>query len=372
MKSSVTAPFDALPAGRLSKVIQVHPSLQCNLTCKHCYSLSAPSFKGGLEITSLKNMLSEMADAGYNAVSLSGGEPFLYRQLEELLIHTRSLGLFNSVTTNAMLLGSERAKNILKQTDLVAVSIDGKEKQHDDIRNFPGAFKKMQEGLQTIKDHVPYFGFIHTVFPGNWAIMNWLVNFAINQDAKLLHFHPLEMAGRAATALNSVNFDTESLHKIYIAFNVLKDLYDDKLFMQLDLLHRDHIIENPNFVYHQASKPELTVANFSNIFKELTIDEEGDIIPIAHGCSKHFTIGNVNDDIPFTRMIENFMEEKMGDMLDLYQATYDSIVEDEESELVNWSEVLLRFSHQMFDLQSMSLYMKMKKQDTNQYNTLVR
>jgi MoaA/NifB/PqqE/SkfB family radical SAM enzyme len=351
--------FDSNPEhpaqSRASRVIQIHPSLQCNLTCRHCYSNSAPSFKEGLDVGKLQSVTEQLAEAGYNVISLSGGEPFLYRPLEDLLTHTHRLGFFNSITTNAMLLGSERAKKVLKQADLIAISIDGKPEQHDYIRNFAGAFQKMQCGVNIVKDHVSSFGFIHTVLPESISIMPWLTHFALRNEAKLMHFHPLELAGRAADTMKSVAFDTEGLHKIYILFHYLKELYRDEIFMQLDLLHRDHIIDNPGFVFHQSSVPDFTAANFSNIFKELIIDEEGDMIPIAHGCSKYFKIGNIYDDTPCSEMISNFMEERMDDIVDLYKTTYDAIVEDEMHELFNWSELVIRYSREMFDKQSLRM-----------------
>ena len=345
---------------RASRVIQIHPSLQCNLSCKHCYSNSAPTFKDGLDVTKLKRITDELSVFGYNVVSLSGGEPFLYKPLEELLTHTHGLGYFNSITTNAMLLGSDRAKKVLNQTDLIAISIDGKEEAHDALRNFPGAFQKMREGVNIVKDHVESFGFIHTVMPESLAVLPWLTHFAIKHGAKLMHFHPLEIAGRAVDTMKSVSFDSITLHKIYILFNYLKELYHEEIFMQLDILHRDHIIDNPNFIFHQSTTPEFTAKNFSEIFKELIIDEEGDIIPIAHGCSKHFLIGNINDDISCADMIERFLEEKMDDIIDLYKTTYDAIVQDESYELFNWSELVIRYSHELFDTRSMSLSMKKK------------
>ena len=343
---------------RASRVIQIHPSLQCNLACKHCYSNSATTFREGLEVGKLQKVTEELAAVGYNVISLSGGEPFLYRPLEELLTHTHALGYFNSITTNAMLLGSERAKKVLKQADLIAISIDGKPEQHDQLRDFPGAFQKMRGGINIVKDHVESFGFIHTVFPDSLQIMPWLTHFAIKNEAKLMHFHPLEIAGRAVNTMKSVTFDSTSLHKIYILFHYLKELYHEEIFMQLDLLHRDHIIDNPNFVFHQSTTPEFTAKNFPEIFKELIINEEGDLIPIAHGCSKHFKIGNIYDNVPCTEMIERFMEERMQDITELYKTTYDAIVEDELHELFNWSELVIRFSHEMFDVQSMALSMK--------------
>jgi len=101
---------------------------------------------------------------------MSGGEPFLYRHLYDLLSHTAALGYFNSVTSNAMLLQSLSAKKTMQHINLIAVSIDGQEEQHDDIRGLKGAFKKMLEGVAVIKDHIEKFGFIHTVMPDSWKL----------------------------------------------------------------------------------------------------------------------------------------------------------------------------------------------------------
>jgi Fe-coproporphyrin III synthase len=349
MKQAFHAPSETLQYSRVSKVIQVHPSLQCNLACKHCYSGSAPGYRSALEVRSLLNIMEELAEVGYNVISLSGGEPFLYRSLEELLTNTRRLGYFNSVTTNAMLLSTDRAKRILKQANLIAVSIDGKSEQHDYIRNFEGAFDKMKSGVEIVKDNVPNFGFIHTAFADSWKLLPWLVDFAITNDAGLLHLHPLELAGRASESFNTTGFDSESLHKLYIVFHYLKNLYAPDLFMQLDLLHRDNIIENPNFIFHQTNRPDFTVADFSNIFKELIINEKGDIIPISHGCSDYFKIGNIYQNISCGEMIENFMEHKMNDLIHLYDETYQSILADEENELFNWSEIVIQKSHELFN-----------------------
>src|SRR5829696_3313219 len=95
---------ETLSKGRVSKIIQVHASLQCNLFCKHCYSSSAPQFKNGLAVESILRILEEGREVGYNVVSMSGGEPFLYRPLEDLVKASASMGYFNSVTTNGMLL----------------------------------------------------------------------------------------------------------------------------------------------------------------------------------------------------------------------------------------------------------------------------
>lgn len=336
---------ETLPSGRVSKIIQIHPSLNCNLFCKHCYSSSAPGIKEGLDVDVLIKLTSEAKDLGYNVISMSGGEPFMYRYLYDLLSHTASAGYFNSVTSNAMLLQSASAKKILQHVNLIAVSIDGQEEQHDEVRGLHGAYKKMLEGVAFIKDHIKTFGFIHTVMPDSWKQLTWLTSFAVGHGASLLHLHPLEITGRARENYYGSSFTAEELYKTYIAHYYLQTLYEKEIFIQLDLLHKDNIVNNPHFIFHEASLPELSVQGFSSVFKELIIDEKGDILPIAHGCSRYFKLGNINDSESLQQMIVRFMETRFEQMMKLFSITYNEIVNNSEREIVNWSELVINNSY---------------------------
>jgi MoaA/NifB/PqqE/SkfB family radical SAM enzyme len=336
---------ETLQSGRVSRIIQIHPTLNCNLCCQHCYSSSAPWKKGGLEVKALVQLLEQATPLGYNVVSLSGGEPFLYPEMEQLVTQSKSLGYYNSVTTNATLLQTDRAKRILKLLDLVAVSIDGKEEAHDRMRNQEGAFAKMLEGVEVIKDSVNKYGFIHTILPGKWPLFPWLTEFALRHKASLLHLHPLELSGRATQSFNGMRFSEEDLYKIYISHYYLKTYYEKDIFLQLDLLHKDSIIGNPNFIFHQYNRPALTLQSFSALFKELIIDEKGNLLPIAHGCSPFFTIGSIYSGEPLEDMIGRFMEEKLEAVIGLYNDTYREIMEDTSREIFNWSERVIEKSY---------------------------
>ncbi|WP_121356503.1 radical SAM protein [Flavisolibacter nicotianae] len=335
-------PAETLPQGRVSKIIQVHPSLKCNLFCKHCYSSSAPQYKEGLSVKSILRILEEGAGMGYNVVSLSGGEPFLYRPLEELVQASKALGYFNSITTNGMLLRSASAQRVFRHVNLVAISIDGREQQHDEMRSMPGAYQKMMEGVDIVKAHVPNFGFIHTVQPDSWQLFPWLAGLAVDKGAALLHLHPLELAGRASTSFGNMIFGEEALLKTYITHYYLKTYYEPQLFIQLDLLHRDHIRDNPAFCFHADALSACDLGDFSCLFRELIIDEHGDLLPIAHGCSKRFRIGNIEEDLPLVEMFNRFAQQRLGELMQVYQQTYDEILNNTEHEIFNWAELVLK------------------------------
>lgn len=298
--------------------------------------------KQGLAVRPLLDILEQAAPLGYNVLSLSGGEPFLYVELEELVMNAHRSGYFNSVTTNGMLLQSQRAQRILKHFDLVAISVDGKPEAHDYLRNQQGAFARMLEGVQIVKESVAKYGFIHTLLPDSWQFLAWLTDFAISHKASLLHLHPLELSGRANEYFGDLRFTPTDLYRAYIAVYYLKGFAGPDLFIQLDLLHRDNIIGNPNFFFHQTTHPEITP---SMLFKELVINENGDILPIAHGCSEFFRIGNISSGIPLQTMLDTFMEEKLDAIIQLYNDTYREILADTDHEIFNWAEKVIENSH---------------------------
>src|SRR5262249_33642674 len=85
------------PTGQ--RILQLHPSLRCNLACEHCYSSSGPGVRTELDSAVVCGLVSDAARMGYQVVSFSGGEPFLYRGLLEVLHHAKSLGLRTTVAT---------------------------------------------------------------------------------------------------------------------------------------------------------------------------------------------------------------------------------------------------------------------------------
>lgn len=135
---------------------------------------------------------------GLKELDLTGGEPFLRNDLGELLqgicdlVPSNFPGLRTvAITTNGILtdrvldgtlkiIGSLRARGI----DLVlACGMDGVGDLHDQIRNFPGAWEKLQKtlsGLQTIrKDHPNLvLGIKTTVVPLNAHSLHAIATYA--------------------------------------------------------------------------------------------------------------------------------------------------------------------------------------------------
>jgi Fe-coproporphyrin III synthase len=120
------------PAGRA--ILQIHPSLRCNLSCTHCYSVSGPLARAEVDAATVCELISDAAAMGYQVLSVSGGEPLMYGGLDGVLAHAKSLGLCTTVTTNGFFTGQGRFNGLRELVDVVAISLDGPPEIHNRIR----------------------------------------------------------------------------------------------------------------------------------------------------------------------------------------------------------------------------------------------
>lgn len=329
---------EGTPQPDRSRTIQIHPTLRCNLACLHCYSSSAPHHRDVLSLDALKTFLLSAYEEGFNAIAVSGGEPFLYRDLEALLAFTREVGYRNTLASNGMLLGSERARRILDYVDLIALSVDGPPDLHDYIRGQKGAFDKMVQGANLLRAMQKPFGFIHTVTPQSWESLLWLGTFAEAQGAKLLQLHPLEMHGRATETLGESALDDTLYHQIFILANYLRSKYADRMFVQLDLLHREYLREFPQAV-SAFTRDCSAQRRVSDLFDTLVVDETGRISPVAYGFSPELAVGNLASFDQST--FPDFLQNRVPLIESVFANTLHKIDTDEERDVVNWNELVI-------------------------------
>ena len=76
----------------VSKQIYLYVSNKCNLSCHHCY-LGKNIETENWDVPTIKNYISQLVDEGYNRIKITGGEPFLYTELRDLLGCTSNIHL---------------------------------------------------------------------------------------------------------------------------------------------------------------------------------------------------------------------------------------------------------------------------------------
>ncbi len=116
-----------LARGLLSKhhPIDVHliPIRRCNLSCAYCSEYD--SFSKAVPTAELIRRVDHLAKLGTTIVTISGGEPLLHPELEEIIRRIRHQGIIAGLITNGYLLVPERIERLNRAgLDHLQISID--------------------------------------------------------------------------------------------------------------------------------------------------------------------------------------------------------------------------------------------------------
>lgn len=139
--------------------IQWHLTERCNLRCRHCYQGGVTPYEMNSEqikreIDGATEMFQAWeADYGVKvapSIHFTGGEPFLYEGLWDVVAYARENGYAVAIMTNGCLVSARDAEqaSLLGVSD-IQVSLEGEEALHDSIRG-NGSFAAMSRGLATL------------------------------------------------------------------------------------------------------------------------------------------------------------------------------------------------------------------------------
>ncbi|MGH7525830.1 MAG: methyltransferase domain-containing protein [Gemmatimonadales bacterium] len=142
------------PDGLRELWIQINNA--CNLTCTHCLVSSGPRGEQGLAPEVLRGLLDRAVQLGLERLYLTGGEPFLRRDIFDLLRHaTEDHGLEVVVLTNATAFrGAARTglAGLPRERVRFQVSLDGARAPTNDAIRGHGTFRRALEGARLLAD----------------------------------------------------------------------------------------------------------------------------------------------------------------------------------------------------------------------------
>ena len=183
-------------------LIALNLTERCNLACDHCY-LDARVMKEGatdeLDTDKLKQVLDSIAQVGPEAlVVLTGGEPLLRRDIEELAAHASGLGLMVVIGSNGILLTPERIERLKKAGVAgIGLSIDSLDPgKHDTFRGRKGAWQKTMASVDACVEAGLPFQIHFSVTDDTADEIDDMVAFARDAGALVLNVFFMVCTGR--------------------------------------------------------------------------------------------------------------------------------------------------------------------------------
>ncbi|SDT85621.1 radical SAM/SPASM domain-containing protein [Desulfobacula phenolica] len=105
--------------------MEISPSGACNHRCFFCSMDFMGYRKIFLNTPVLKERITELAGLGLKSIMFAGeGEPFLHKDLPEIIVHTKNEGIDVALTTNGVLMRPSITDMILDKVEWIKVSLN--------------------------------------------------------------------------------------------------------------------------------------------------------------------------------------------------------------------------------------------------------
>jgi MoaA/NifB/PqqE/SkfB family radical SAM enzyme len=137
------------------------PVRRCNLSCAYCNEYDDVSKPVPTEV--MIKRINRLADLGTGVVTLSGGEPLLHPELDEIIAAIRRRGVMAAMITNGYLLTPDRVRRLNRAgLDHLQISIDNV--KPDDVSK--KSLKVLDKKLQVLAQHADFHVNINSVVGG--------------------------------------------------------------------------------------------------------------------------------------------------------------------------------------------------------------
>jgi MoaA/NifB/PqqE/SkfB family radical SAM enzyme len=204
-------------------IVILMPHSACNCRCVMCDIWKDNKNLKQLTEQDLNGLLTSLKKLGTQQVLMSGGEALLNANFFKLCAILKRENIKVTLLTTGLSV-VKNAEEIVEWVDDVIVSLDGDEHLHDAIRNIPGAFKKLSDGVAYL--HILDTNYkvtartvIHRLNFHNWeAIINEARKMGLDQ----VSFLPADVSSHAFN--RQMAWEEPKQHEILISQKELPEL----------------------------------------------------------------------------------------------------------------------------------------------------
>lgn len=274
---------------------------RCNLTCKHCYSISADTdFAGELDYPEVCQVMDDLKAFRVPVLILSGGEPLLRPDIFDIARRAKGQGFYVALSSNGTLIDASNIDAIADcDFDYVGVSLDGLGETHDRFRRKEGAFEASLAGIRLCRERGLKIGVRFTMTQDNALDLPGLLKLVEDEGIDRFYFSHLNYAGRG-----NKNRKDDARHQL--TRRAMDLLFDTALDCQRRGLHKEFTTGNndadgvyflhwvrrrfPERAAHLEAKLRQWGGNASGV-NVANIDNLGNVHPDTMWW--HYTLGNV-------------------------------------------------------------------------------
>jgi len=254
----------SIPKGRIENGVSLkhvptaylHLTYECNLNCKYCYNsnIRDASQSDNLSISEWKSILDDLRSNNVHNIIVTGGEPFIRKDIIELLAEWRGDEDSIEVITNGTLITYSDIELIKNAFNAVTISLDSdKNDACNEIRG-KGVYSRVIETIELLKDNN----------------ISWKVNSTLT-ELNISKFPEIE---KGFIELGAVNVSPIVLNPNISCMDLMPSLfqiehyYDTKYDKVREEIKNSGLMESPGIWYSCGAG-----------IREFAIDPHGDLFP---------------------------------------------------------------------------------------------
>src|SRR5271168_3004153 len=137
------------------------PIRRCNLSCTYCNEFD--DFSKPVPTEQMLERVDQWGDLGTSVITISGGEPLLHPQLDDIIHHMRKRRIVSGMITNGYLLTADRIERLNRSgLEWLQISIDNV--HPDEVSK--KSLKVLDRKLQLLAEHADFHVNINSVVGG--------------------------------------------------------------------------------------------------------------------------------------------------------------------------------------------------------------
>ena len=202
----------------------------CNMRCLHCGTAAGKQRSDELSTDEALNLIDELTGLGCKSVTISGGEPLLRKDWQQLAARLKENGVTSYLITNGYAMTEAIADDILRlEIKRVGVSVDGMEEIHNHIRQRPDSFRRCLNAIDIMREKDVEFCVVSQVSNMNLGELDNMHKLLVDHGCKGWRIQMCTTTGRMMEHANLVlSLDNyERLIDTLLAMKAAGDIFID-------------------------------------------------------------------------------------------------------------------------------------------------
>ena len=282
-------------------IVILMPHSACNCRCVMCDIWKDNKNLRQLTENDITGLLSSLKKFGTQQVVMSGGEALLNQNFFRFCEILRNQNIKVSLLSTGLSL-ARHAEQLTELVNDIIISLDGPEQLHDEIRNIPGAFNKLRDGINAVRNIDPVYRITARTVIHRLNFRAWprIVDAALDLGVDQISFLPADVSSQAFN--REVRWDDARQHEVLLEQQELPLLQQvlDNLFVKHKSAFEDRFIAESQaklqkiYAYYAAfyGLNPYPFKKCNAPWVSTVIEADGTVRP----CFFHDAIGNIRNE----------------------------------------------------------------------------